>query len=141
MWQDKQDGELCRSGPQQMDWPVWHPSRASAVTPVQDLLGVPQLVSGPSWGHKTAQVTGAPSEHPALGPQPWGSGAAGPSHWHLPACCHSPGSPAALRREPGARPTTVRHKSMCFTDFSLVRAHSATQTQVRTRLTGLRGEG
>lgn len=26
--------------------------------------------------------------------------------------------------EPGARSTTVRHKSMCFTDFSLVKAHS-----------------
>jgi hypothetical protein len=32
--------------------------------------------------------------------------------------------PCSLTREPGDRSTTVRHKSMCFTDFSFVKAHS-----------------
>lgn len=32
--------------------------------------------------------------------------------------------PCSLTSEPGTRSTTVRHKSTCFTDFSLVRAHS-----------------
>lgn len=32
--------------------------------------------------------------------------------------------PCSFTTEPGARSTTVRHKSMCFTDFSFVKAHS-----------------
>lgn len=32
--------------------------------------------------------------------------------------------PCSLMRDPGERSTTVRHRSMCFTDFSFVKAHS-----------------
>lgn len=47
--------------------------------------------------------------------------------------------PCSFIREPGARSTTVRHKSMCFTDFSFVKAHSwNTKPEVRGVLcTGL----
>lgn len=130
-----------RSGPQQMDWPVWHPSRAPHSDPSAGFAGCSQLVRGSTWGHKTAPVTGAPSEHPdpgtpALGQRGAGSG----SSLLAPTCLLSfSRQPCSFMREPGARSTTVRHKSMCFTDFSLVRAHSC-NTNPRSGL-GSRGCG
>lgn len=40
--------------------------------------------------------------------------------------------PCNLMSDPGERSTTVRHRSMCFTDFSLVKAHSWERPQVRS---------
>lgn len=39
--------------------------------------------------------------------------------------------PCSLMSDPGERSTTVRHRSMCFTDFSFVKAHSWERPQAR----------
>lgn len=42
--------------------------------------------------------------------------------------------PCNLMSEPGDRSTTVRHRSMCFTDFSFVKAHSWKRPQLEACL-------
>lgn len=44
--------------------------------------------------------------------------------------------PCSLMREPAVLSTTVRHRSMCLTDLSLVRAHSLNKSRSKTLAKG-----
>lgn len=132
-----------RSGPQQMDWPVWHPSRAPHSDPSAGFAGCSQLVSGSTWGHKTAQVTGAPSEHPAPGTPALGQRELPSGSSLLAPTCLLSFSPAALQlyEEPGAPVHHGQAQVHVLHRLFLGKAHSCNTTRRSgLRLTGLRGE-
>lgn len=49
--------------------------------------------------------------------------------------------PCSLMREPAVLSTTVRHRSICFTDLSLVRAHSFIKMDTRKILVHVKHAG
>lgn len=49
--------------------------------------------------------------------------------------------PCSLMREPAVLSTTVRHRSICFTDLSLVRAHSFTKMDTHKILVHVKHAG